>query len=110
MSWLTKKDEPRETEVSFDDLATGMADGTITRGRAMKLAGAALVGTALSVFAGAEAAEARHIDGRRHSCGRRGQRCVVRRNGRRRVFCCRFRVGASTCRTALLGGLCVRVV
>jgi hypothetical protein len=37
-------------EASFDDLAVSVAEGTITRGRAIKLAGAALVGSVLAVF------------------------------------------------------------
>ena len=93
-----------ERDSSLDNLAMGMGDGTISRGRAIKLAGAALAGTALSVFAGAGEAEASHLH-----C-RRGVRCVRRRpNGTRRVFCCRFRLGASTCRAAILNGLCVRI-
>jgi hypothetical protein len=69
---LMKKDEGREVRalqnelverVSFDDLATDLADRTITRSQAIKLAGAALVGFALTLFL-PEAAEARHR--RRH--------------------------------------------
>jgi len=37
----------REEEGFFDDLARGLADGSITRGRALRLMGAALVGGAL---------------------------------------------------------------
>lgn len=91
--------------MSFDHLATEMSEGTITRGRAIKLAGAALAGSALSVFAATEKAEARRI------CGRRQVRCTARRrNGTLRRFCCpRSAVNVTTCRTAILRGLCVRI-
>jgi hypothetical protein len=95
-----------EEERSLDNLAMGMGEGTITRGRAIKLAGAALLGSALSVFAGAEAADAQV-----RRCGRRAVFCVRRRpNGTRQFFCCpRALVQVSSCRTAILRELCVRV-
>ncbi|MGH3086147.1 MAG: hypothetical protein ACRDSJ_02365 [Rubrobacteraceae bacterium] len=40
---------------SFDELSRGMAEGTISRGKAMKLAGGALLGAALLPFASSEA-------------------------------------------------------
>jgi len=94
-----------EGERSLDNLAMGMGEGTITRGRAIKLAGGALLGSALTVFAGAEAAEARV------RCRRNQTRCVRRRaSGRRTVFCCpRAVVQISSCRTAILRDLCVRI-
>ena len=39
--------EDTRTEASFDDLARGLASGTISRGRALRLLGAALVSAAL---------------------------------------------------------------
>ena len=80
---LMKKDEGREVRalqnelverVSFDDLATELADRTITRSQAIKLAGAALVGFALTLFL-PEAADARHR-GRRHRRRRRSNRNI----------------------------------
>ena len=55
-------------EHSFDELTKGLAEGTISRGRALKLIGASLLGGvgALSLFGGT--AEARH---RRHHHHRR---------------------------------------
>jgi hypothetical protein len=92
-----------EGERSLDNLAMEMSEGTITRGRAIKLVGAALLGSALSVFAGAEAADAQR------RCGRRAVLCVQRRP--RRFFCCpRALVQVTSCRTAILGDLCVRVL
>ncbi len=51
-------------EYSFDELAKGMAQGTITRGRMLKLAGVALLGGILSVaFPGvAQARHHRHLN------------------------------------------------
>jgi hypothetical protein len=72
-----KKDEGREVRapqnefverVSFDDLATELADRTITRSQAIKLAGAALVGFSLTLFLPGPAG-ARHR--RRHRRRRR---------------------------------------
>jgi hypothetical protein len=60
-------------EASFEDLAVGMAEGTITRGRAIKLAGAALVGSALTLVWPAEA-EARN---RRRRRRRRRRKVIV---------------------------------
>ncbi len=96
----------RDDEVPLDNLATELGEGTISRGRAIKLAGAALLGSALTVFA-ADKAEAVHT-----GCRHRDVRCVGRRRpgGRRRVFCCpRAAVQIATCRTAILRGLCVRI-
>ena len=59
---------------SFDDLATGLDTGAITRGRAMKLAGAALVASALGLV-GAGQAQGQELgtEGiRRRRCNRRG--------------------------------------
>jgi hypothetical protein len=50
----------------FDDLARGLADGSITRGKAIRLMGAALVGGALASIPGiAEAAPAPKPGGRK---------------------------------------------
>ncbi len=62
----------------LDGLAKGMADGTISRGRAIKLAGAALVGFALTLFL-PEAADARHR-GRRHRRRRRNRNIGAQAN------------------------------
>ena len=40
---------------SFDDLAMGLDTGAITRGKAMKIGGAALIASALGVFGAREA-------------------------------------------------------
>jgi hypothetical protein len=45
-------------EEAFDELARGLSSEAISRGRALKLTGAAILGGALSVFALADDAEA----------------------------------------------------
>jgi hypothetical protein len=52
-------------EHSFDELARGMAEGTISRSRALKLVGAALLGFGSLGFLGGGVAEARHRHHRR---------------------------------------------
>jgi hypothetical protein len=67
--WIT---DPR-AEDAFDELALGLSREAISRGRALKLAGAALVGGALSIFALADDAEA--ADRRRRRIRRQKRRC-----------------------------------
>src|SRR5918997_4269651 len=57
----------------FDDLARGLDTGAISRGRAMKLTGAALVASAMGLFAsrGAEAQEVT-IEAERQRCRQKG--------------------------------------
>jgi hypothetical protein len=70
---LTKRGEGG-VDHSFDDLAMGLDTGAITRGKAMKLGGAALVASALSIF-GAGRAEAGEVttEGKaRRRCNQKG--------------------------------------
>ena len=91
-------------EHHLDALAKGMAEETIPRGRAIKLAGAALVGSALSLFV-AEDADAATLRERRRRCHRRGGRfCVDRRGGGNRGRCCRQPTSSSRCRRGQCGG------
>jgi len=69
-------------EELFDDLATGLQTGAISRGKAIKLTGAALAASALGIFASEDEAEARRRC-RTLSCREKCRRC--RRSGR----CCR---------------------
>ncbi len=95
----------------FDDLARGLDTGAISRGKAMKLGGAALVASALGLFAsqGAEAQEV-ELEVTRRRCNRRytrsdfcrnrqGNNCDVccNRNSRRPKACCGPR-GCNCCR------------
>jgi len=59
---------------TFDDLATGLDTGAITRGRAMKLGGAALVASALGLVGAGDAQgeELRAERIRRRRCNRYG--------------------------------------
>jgi hypothetical protein len=112
-------EEHREPDLVFDpdynldDLATGLADGTITRGRAMKLAGAALVGSALSLFVTDDAeaarigvARRRRLRRFRRRCRRReGARfCKDRVDGTNRARCCRQPTSNRRCRRGRCGG------
>ncbi len=63
-------------EGSYDDAATLLADGTITRARALKLAGAALAGSALTLLWPAEA-DARNRRRRRKKRRRRKARVTT---------------------------------
>ena len=60
---------PEARERSFDALATEMASGTLSRGRALKLMGAALVGGALASLGIGEA------DARKIHCKPDGKHC-----------------------------------
>jgi hypothetical protein len=64
----------REEDGFFDDLARGLGDGSITRGKALRLMGAALVGGALASLPGAALAD--------DDCRSFGRRC------RRDSQCC----------------------
>ena len=91
---------------AFDDLAAGLESGAISRGRAIKLSGAALAASALGLFAsrGAEADELVELAGRRRRClrkggdycARSGNRVCCGAGGRRRKACCGRR-GAACC-------------
>ena len=69
-------------EELFDDLATGLQTGAISRGKAIKLTGAALAASALGIFASEDEAEARRRC-RTLSCREKCRRC------RRSMRCCR---------------------
>jgi len=93
----------------LDGLATGVADDTISRGRAIKLAGAALVGSALAAFSGTQEAEAetqRGIRARRRRCRNRQRRfCMDRVGSTNRSRCCDpDTTSTSRCRRGRCGG------
>jgi hypothetical protein len=67
---------PEARERSFDALATGLASGSISRGRALKLMGAALVGSTLASLGIGEAAADPT------GCKRNGKHCT------RETQCC----------------------
>jgi len=89
----------------FDDLASSLETGAISRRKAIKLTGAALAATALGVFAGDAQAEVLEASGiRRRRCRRRGgnfcrvrHKCHVCCEGNRSKACC-GRHGCRCCR------------
>ena len=97
---LMKRDEGG----AFDDLAMGLDSGAITRGKAIKLAGAALLSGALGVFAAAAPAAA-DVGVAAEGCGRGFETCRRRPGGK--AFCCpRNRVDRLGCRRAIQRGFC----
>jgi hypothetical protein len=84
---LMKRDEGGEIRppqgdlegIAFDDLSAGLTDVTITRSRAIKLAGAALAGSALTLLwpAEADARNRRRRRARRARRRRKRKRAVV---------------------------------
>ena len=76
----------REEEGFFDDLARGLADGSITRGKALRLMGAAVVGGALASL-GIEGEAGADPPG----CKRTGKKC---KNGNQ---CCSGICEGETC-------------
>jgi hypothetical protein len=55
--------EPRNYQRSFDELASGLASGSISRGKALKLMGAALLGGTLASIPGLACAKPHKPDG-----------------------------------------------
>src|SRR5215217_1823505 len=97
-----------ETDQTLDELAMGLESDAITRAKAIKLAGAALVASALGALGAAPRAEAVEAE-RRRCCRHRGnnscrQCCRGERKpccGRHGCRCCRHE---QNCR----GGRCTR--
>src|SRR3712207_4368856 len=89
---------------SLDDLAMGLESGAISRGKAIKLSGAALAASALGLFASSRDAEGQTLtlEARRRRCLRRGGDFCRRsgctaccgEGGRRLKACCGPRGGA----------------
>jgi hypothetical protein len=112
---LTKRAEGGVAH-SFDDLAMGLDTGAITRGKAMKLGGAALIASALGLI-GAGQADADEIttEGKaRRRCRKKGGDFCKNRGGgdnckiccgegrRRRKACC----GSAGCNCCRRGQTC----
>ena len=119
---LMKRDDGGEVhhfspEETFDEMSRGLASAEITRGRAIKLAGAALVASALGVSFASEGqaqADVTTEQVRRRCRRRRRNFCRSRDTGS--VACCRRRFtaccgenGAACCRggTRCEAGQCV---
>ena len=90
----------KETGVrSFDDLAIGLESGAISRGKAIKLGGAALVASALGLFASAEGAQGQTVtpEVTRRGCHRRGGDFCRNRDGQDCKICCTRRRTKACC-------------
>jgi hypothetical protein len=74
---------------AFDDLATGLESGAITRGKAMKLAGAALVASALGLSYASEAQAFRGPLNKKQCEAKEGVFCRSKETGLK--ICCRPR-------------------
>lgn len=103
-----KRDENGEVRVpllaekhTFDELTRGVADGTISRSRALKLAGAALLGAALIPFSAAPAEAGRRdpCKGKpaisNNSC--RGERAICRQREDQVCVCAKIVDGGKSC-------------
>ena len=98
---------PEAREQSFDALATELASGSISRGRALKLMDAALVGSTLaSLGMGGVAAAAEDDQGEDEDCKRNGKKCKKDKQ------CCSGNCDSGTCaacpagRVLLSNGTC----
>ena len=72
---------PEVRDHSFDDLARGLASGTLSRGKALRLMGAALVGGALASVPGIASAKPHKPEGAKckHNFQCESRQCVDRR-------------------------------
>jgi hypothetical protein len=80
---------PEARERTFDELARGLASGNVTRGKALKLVGAALVGGALASIPGIAWAKPNKPEGAKcnhnHQCA--SEQCVEGRCGGGEPIC-----------------------
>ena len=93
------KDSVKEAH-SFDELAKGLANGTLSRGRALKLLGASFVSTLLLPFAPSVAMAANP------KCPSGGPGCSARckNTGGGTCFCVKQTNGHNTCVVSFCGG------
>jgi hypothetical protein len=96
---------PRKEEHPFDKLARALVSDTISRGRMLKLVGAALLSGPLSLLLWPREAEAHHHHRHRCPCPRSFY-CTRNSSGTR--FCCPLN-GGSCCRPAYVcGSICCK--
>ena len=93
------------TNRSFDELTRGLASGSISRGRALKLMGAALVGGTLASLGGVAAAddECKPVN---KKCRKDAQCCSGRCDTTSRTCACREDGGPCTDDTQCCSGFC----
>jgi hypothetical protein len=95
-------ENPTRVEHSLDELAIGLANGTISRGKAIRWMGSALVGAALASVPGVAWANDRCSEGQ----SRCNDRCVNLKTNERHCGSCRNRCGSKqTC----CNGRCVNL-
>ena len=87
----------------FDELAKGMAKGTLSRGRALKLLGASVVGTLLLPFVPSVAMAAPTCPSSGPGC-----RAFCRHTGGRTCVCVKLTNGNTKCVIPVCGGSCKR--
>jgi len=103
---------PEARERAFDDLATQMASGSISRGKALRLMGAALVGGALaSLGLGGVAAADEECKPLRKKCRKNAQCCSGKCEGNVCVAACTSTGGScgsngDCCSGRCAGGMC----
>ena len=86
---------PEARDHSFDELARGLASGTLSRGKALRLMGAAVVGGTLASLGLGRVAAADPP-----GCKRNGKTCRLDRT------CCSGNCAGSTCACQSNGGTC----
>jgi hypothetical protein len=98
-----RKFSPQEQAVgtsTFDEVAKGLAQGTITRGRALRLVGAGLISTILGSIVGSGIAEAAP----RCPSGGPGCNAQCRHTGGGTCYCVKLANGNTTCVVPFCGG------
>jgi hypothetical protein len=85
---------------SFDELARGLASGTLSRGKALKVMGAALVGGALGSLGGVASAD-QGDQGENEECKPEGKKC---KNNHQ---CCSGKCEGGTCQPAETQFTCI---
>jgi|SRR5215203_6011413 len=94
----------QEVATSFDELAKGLANGTLSRGKAIRLVGGALLGAALASVPGVAWADDRCSEGQT----RCGDRCVnLQRNERHCGSCFHRCAEGEECVSGVCQGSCL---
>jgi hypothetical protein len=110
IAFLMRREEEGGVARSFDELATGLDTGVISRARAIKLAGAALAASAVGLAGAREAdAQVSALGIRRRRCNRRGGDFCNTTAGNARVIYVAVRAGGVAGRAAVVKAATVAV-
>lgn len=95
-----------EEEHSFDDLARGLASSSVSRGKALKLAGAALLGSAAVPFLAGTAEAKKKKKKKKGKCRPRTHLCINPHDGSHHCCpkgteCCTAGSGVACCKPGL---------